>query len=203
MGNIEALESKPASALTALEWQQIKNADVNVWHRKLEELYPFKPKADAQAAPPAASEPKQPAPDPAVVQARRELDKLFEDTNDRVATEAELKQMVALWHKAQPLPIGTRLYIHLLGHERSSAEMSARFEAIESSIQAVKDALGDSRLAYRGIWQPGASYQRGDCATDRGSVWYSVSDENRTRPGAENQQWTLMVKSGRDGRDAR
>ncbi|MBS0245496.1 MAG: hypothetical protein JSR61_02670 [Proteobacteria bacterium] len=57
-------------------------------------------------------------------------------------------------------------------------------------------------IEYRGVFEPGATYQRGHFATDDGSVWF-CNRETKTRPSEGGSNWTLAVKRGRDGKDAR
>jgi hypothetical protein len=52
---------------------------------------------------------------------------------------------------------------------------------------------------YRGVYVPGARYARGDVVSWAGSTWIA-EEETDARPS--EQGWTLMVKKGRDGRDA-
>ena len=56
-------------------------------------------------------------------------------------------------------------------------------------------------VAYRGVWQASQDYRRGDLVTLNGSIWHA-NVETRAKPGA-GSDWTLAVKAGRDGKDAR
>jgi hypothetical protein len=55
---------------------------------------------------------------------------------------------------------------------------------------------------YRGVYQDGKSYDRGDCTTWGGSEWH-CNETTTTKPGDGSKAWTLKVKRGRDGKDGR
>lgn len=55
---------------------------------------------------------------------------------------------------------------------------------------------------YRGVYQHGKSYERGDSVTFGGASWIAMADTD-ARPGgaeAESRSWQLAVKKGADGR---
>ena len=57
-------------------------------------------------------------------------------------------------------------------------------------------------VIYRGIWQDGQSYEKGDSVTFGGSQWIA-KDATSAKPGeaaAESRAWQLAVKVGRDGK---
>jgi hypothetical protein len=59
-------------------------------------------------------------------------------------------------------------------------------------------------VEYQGTWKRSQTYQRGHMVSDHGSVWCSLVNENRSRPGAGNTAcWQLAVKHGRDGKDGK
>jgi len=53
---------------------------------------------------------------------------------------------------------------------------------------------------YRGVYTVGKTYVPHDRVTYGGSEWHCL-EETATRPG-ESKAWILVVKKGRDGRDA-
>jgi hypothetical protein len=57
-------------------------------------------------------------------------------------------------------------------------------------------------LIYRGIFQEGAEYHRGDCVTWAGSTWHCEAETTKDKPGDGATDWRLMVKQGRPGKDA-
>lgn len=62
---------------------------------------------------------------------------------------------------------------------------------------------GTPGLRYCGVWVDGKTYDVGDLATWGGSTWHCNGTETRSKPGEGVKDWTLMVKRGRDGKDAR
>lgn len=56
-------------------------------------------------------------------------------------------------------------------------------------------------LIYRGVWREGETYDRGDMTTWAGGVWHCDKDGCTGKP--DSGDWTLAVKRGRDGKDAR
>lgn len=57
-------------------------------------------------------------------------------------------------------------------------------------------------LIYREIFQQGAEYERGDVVTYAGSTWHCMADKTTQLPAEQNKDWRLMVRRGRDGKDA-
>ena len=60
------------------------------------------------------------------------------------------------------------------------------------------------RLRYAGVFDSTKTYRPGDIVTHRGSGWY-CHEETRSIPGAPSaagRSWQLMIKAGRDGKDA-
>ncbi len=57
-------------------------------------------------------------------------------------------------------------------------------------------------LIYRGIFQEGMEYRRGDCVTWAGSAWHCEEESTKDKPGEGATDWRLMVKQGRPGKDA-
>ena len=56
------------------------------------------------------------------------------------------------------------------------------------------------KLNYRGLYRLG-EYQCGDCVTHAGSVWHC--ERATSQAPKEGEDWVLMVKEGRPGRDAK
>lgn len=56
------------------------------------------------------------------------------------------------------------------------------------------------KLNYRGLYRLG-EYERGDCVTHAGSVWHC--ERATSQAPKEGEDWVLMVKEGRPGRDAK
>jgi hypothetical protein len=56
-------------------------------------------------------------------------------------------------------------------------------------------------LKYQGVFQDGKAYDAGDVVTWAGSTWHCKTATS-TKPGDTAADWTLIVKRGRDGKDA-
>jgi hypothetical protein len=78
--------------------------------------------------------------------------------------------------------------------EASVKSLAARLEALEAR----------PAMIYRGLYDAGRAYSKGDCVTDRGSVWYcSAESISSVRPGDGSLAWVLAVKRGRDAKELR
>lgn len=53
---------------------------------------------------------------------------------------------------------------------------------------------------YREVFKPGTKYAHHDQVTYAGSTWHAMRD-TAARPGEGNEDWRLVVKRGRDGKD--
>ena len=59
-------------------------------------------------------------------------------------------------------------------------------------------------VLYRNVYREDGEYDVGDFVTLSGSVWHCNFDGTKgIRPGAGAKEWTLAVKSGRDGKDGK
>jgi hypothetical protein len=65
------------------------------------------------------------------------------------------------------------------------------------------DARGPA-MKFAGTWvDKSGGYALGETVTRQGSLWHSDVSYNRSIPGLEGSAWTLCVKHGRNGKDAR
>jgi hypothetical protein len=55
---------------------------------------------------------------------------------------------------------------------------------------------------YLGVFKEGETYERGDMVTWAGSTWH-CDEPKGLKPGAPESGWTLAVKAGRAGKDAK
>ena len=88
--------------------------------------------------------------------------------------------------------------------ELNEAVKAAVAEAVEPEVERrVKAVLETIPLVtYQGTWKSAETYEPGDMATWGGCVWH-CDKTTTTKPGTDPEAWTLAVKAGRDGRDAR
>lgn len=61
---------------------------------------------------------------------------------------------------------------------------------------------GTPGLSYVGVYQDGKSYAPGDVTTWAGSAWHCHT-ATTSKPGEGASDWQLIVKRGRDGKDAK
>lgn len=86
----------------------------------------------------------------------------------------------------------------------------AILEAIKSYVDGrcaaleTKIALLEQRsFSYQGVWKDGKVYGVGQFVTYDGSLWHSNIFHNTQQPGDGNAAWTLCVRRGERGRDAK
>lgn len=94
--------------------------------------------------------------------------------------------------------------VHVEGSIREAADMvlSARIKALEARLEAAESALREGPFKYMGSYATGTDYAKGSFVTHDGSLWHA-NENTRAKPGGGGYEWTLCVKRGKDGRDAR
>lgn len=78
--------------------------------------------------------------------------------------------------------------------------LTHRCAAIEARLAEIESRPS---MAYRGVWDRGMEYHRGDVCTHQGSSWHCELDAATGLQPGEGLGWKLMAKRGRDGKDAR
>jgi hypothetical protein len=66
---------------------------------------------------------------------------------------------------------------------------------------AVQKTISLDAMIYRGVYADGSAYVAGDTVTWAGSLWH-CNEATSEKPG-NGKSWTLSVKQGRNGRDAK
>lgn len=61
--------------------------------------------------------------------------------------------------------------------------------------------LGFPVMIYRGVYEAGREYERGDTVTWGGSLWHCDAKSTTAKPDSSEKHWTLAAKKGRDGRE--
>lgn len=64
-----------------------------------------------------------------------------------------------------------------------------------------RDAM--SEFTFKGNWSEGVTYRQGNFVSMGGQVYHCNFDNKDSRPGTDGGNWSLAVKSGRDGRDGK
>jgi hypothetical protein len=75
-----------------------------------------------------------------------------------------------------------------------------RCRVLEAEVAELKAGGPNIADCYRGVWMYG-SYKRGSLVTHSGSIFLALKDTDE-KP-ATSDAWKLIVKAGRDGKDAR
>jgi hypothetical protein len=84
--------------------------------------------------------------------------------------------------------------------KRMQAEFDRRLAKLTEELQAMKSAMPE----YKGVWDVQTRYSAGSMVTQAGSVWFArCAVPAGVKPGEDHNAWTLAVKRGRDGKDAR
>ena len=96
-------------------------------------------------------------------------------------------------HIAKAVVAGAKDYI-----DRAIAPL---VEELKAQKQRIAE-LEERGIRFRGAWRAAEDYRRGDLVTHDGSLWHANLDARAVRPGDGNI-WTLAVKRGRDGKNAR
>ena len=90
--------------------------------------------------------------------------------------------------------------------ERQVADLLIRPELATKGLLGRVEALERKpSLQYRGVYEAGKTYQPGDFVTWSGSCWCAL-EVTKTQPNFtpdSAKSWTLAVKEGRPGRDAK
>lgn len=77
--------------------------------------------------------------------------------------------------------------------------VNARCAALETKITL----LEQRSFTYQGVWKDGRVYGVGQFVTYDGSLWHSNIFANKQKPGDGDAAWTLCVRRGERGRDAK
>jgi hypothetical protein len=108
--------------------------------------------------------------------------------------------------QAMPLTFGSAVFdtlkmLMVKAKERDEliGELRAKVAALEARLETVET----KGITYRGVWDEATKdYRLGDVVTWGGSAWIAHRSTPVGRPGVDSA-WTLCVKRGKDGRDAR
>ena len=113
--------------------------------------------------------------------------------------EAQAKRIQALENQREADWSGVEGRTAALAESIDAAAEATQKQVREAVAAAMKALPG---VAYRGVYDPDAEYARGDMVTHDGSVWHCNDPVSGEKPGG-TKAFTLAVKRGRDGRDAK
>src|SRR5262245_61675359 len=94
------------------------------------------------------------------------------------------------------LPARDQALINAVGSELN--ERDQRIAALEQRIAALEQRL--ENFGDRGVWKEGEIYFQNNYTSHNGSYWVCKA-ATMARPGTDGS-WRLVVKHGRDGKDA-
>jgi hypothetical protein len=81
--------------------------------------------------------------------------------------------------------------------------MTPLVDRIAALQQKVVDLQERPTISYEKTFSPDKLYSPGNLTTHQGSLWHANVETKGIAPGDGNVAWTLIVKRGRDGKDAR
>ena len=76
-----------------------------------------------------------------------------------------------------------------------AAELKKRDARIAALEAEVKELRG-RRMEHVGVWQPDVTYEKGDCVTHNGSVWYA-REPTTAKPGERDpasRAWRMILR---------
>jgi hypothetical protein len=126
---------------------------------------------------------------------------------DGALTKQQLDELTAAWRAdcaaaGYPVdtlaPVAKALTTEVKARDRAIIE--AVMAAVAPFIHALEQRVAEleaSTLKYCGVYQPSASYQRGNVVTCDGSAFHATRSVSAERPGSTDA-WQLMVKHGKD-----
>jgi hypothetical protein len=95
--------------------------------------------------------------------------------------------------------------VETLDREFKEKNLSARLGQLEKRHESLGEriaAVEESGTRYSGVYQRANGYRRGEWVGYDGSGWVALSDvQPLEQPGA-SPKWQLVIRAGRDGRDA-
>lgn len=103
---------------------------------------------------------------------------------------------------AQALGVTVLTLLKMLHDRIADIETGHHIAALQDAVVQVEQRLKDvAPMTYRGVFNEGQAYVRGDVVTSGGSMWHCDAARTTEKPGT-GKSWTLSVKRGADGRPA-
>nr|WP_314089385.1 hypothetical protein [uncultured Shinella sp.] len=115
-------------------------------------------------------------------------------------SEAETVRNMSKAFPSPDSPVPAEFFVTLAGVLHGRQEWTNhRLKELEERVSAC-EATG---IKFMGVWQRSAGYQRGSVVSHKGCAWCASSDHDAPEEPGQSHIWQLMVKAGRDGKDAR
>lgn len=115
-------------------------------------------------------------------------------------SEAETVRTMSKAFPSPDSPVPAEFFVTLAGVLHGRQEWTNhRLKELEERVSAC-EATG---IKFMGVWQRSAGYQRGSVVSHKGCAWCASSDHDAPEEPGHSHIWQLMVKAGRDGKDAR
>lgn len=120
------------------------------------------------------------------------IEKRVKEELDNIGfTEEQLKRAPSLRY----------LMVHTAGHKEAIQRALDKRDALIKKLEKRIDDLEAGGVRYHGVWQAAQDYSRGALVTYDGSMWHA-NKSTKEQPG-KSKAWTLAVKAGRDGKEAK
>lgn len=84
-------------------------------------------------------------------------------------------------------------------HVEHDGERGFTFKFVRGEQVKAFGAFQVPALIYRGVFQEGQTYEKGDAATWGNQTWHA-NTTTTAKPGTAQKDWTLMVRRGGDGK---
>lgn len=110
---------------------------------------------------------------------------------------ADARNIFARHKAAGTAPPDTEMMAAAFSGVALARALCSRVDALHERIEQLEGC----GIKYAGVHQRAMAYSRGSVVTKDGSSWIAIVDRTDRIPG-ESSDWQLMVRCGRDGRDA-
>jgi hypothetical protein len=104
-----------------------------------------------------------------------------------------------------PAPLDESFWKELVGMMREYVNQQT--DRVKNEVAAVANRVKfletQPQLEYRGVYDPGANYQKNSLVTYDGCLWIAKSATGSAPGNPGGSDWKMCVKRGRDGRDAK
>jgi hypothetical protein len=120
----------------------------------------------------------------------------------KVAADLAACEPLEALRRSPPAPAPRSTYVTQRELDRVLAKMG---QMIGAELKPLRERIAELEAReWVGVFEQGRSYAKGAIVSHDGSAWVATRAYPEAKPGAgPNSGWRLIVKRGRDGRDAR